>query len=165
MPITTPSFWLLSSIDQVNGESHDFENPGDRNESTMATATASDCASVDVLEEAVPTNGDKMQVDSNEDLEHENTHAVPSVGDLTDADGAPVSEPDLSHATTGPSAPTVLTEEVLRHIFRSDSNEEMPLLAERLACLREAGAVLTEVCCAPESQGYSADMHSSTKEA
>jgi len=33
----------------------------------------------------------------------------------------------------------------LRHIFRSCTDEEMPLLAERLACLREAGNVLYEV--------------------
>jgi hypothetical protein len=37
------------------------------------------------------------------------------------------------------------TEEVLRHVFRSSTEEEMPLLKERLACLREAGQVLYEV--------------------
>ncbi|KAK4120915.1 hypothetical protein N657DRAFT_648716 [Parathielavia appendiculata] len=36
------------------------------------------------------------------------------------------------------------TLDVLRHVFRSCTNEEMPLLAERLACLREAGQVLYE---------------------
>lgn len=34
--------------------------------------------------------------------------------------------------------------EKLRHIFRSATDEEMPLLEERLACLREAGEVLDE---------------------
>ncbi|KAL2068865.1 hypothetical protein VTL71DRAFT_15203 [Oculimacula yallundae] len=37
------------------------------------------------------------------------------------------------------------TEEVLRHVFRSSTEEEIPLLKERLACLREAGQILYEV--------------------
>ena len=37
------------------------------------------------------------------------------------------------------------TLEVLRHVFRSTTEEEIPLLEERLACLREAGTVLYEV--------------------
>ncbi|KAL2261209.1 hypothetical protein VTK26DRAFT_4575 [Humicola hyalothermophila] len=36
------------------------------------------------------------------------------------------------------------TLDALRHVFRSCTDEEMPLLAERLACLREAGKVLYE---------------------
>ncbi|KAL2133412.1 hypothetical protein VTI74DRAFT_2413 [Chaetomium olivicolor] len=36
------------------------------------------------------------------------------------------------------------TLDVLRQVFRSCTKEEMPLLAERLACLREAGKVLYE---------------------
>lgn len=35
--------------------------------------------------------------------------------------------------------------ESLRHVFRSCTDEEMPLLEERLKCLREAGEVLYEV--------------------
>lgn len=35
--------------------------------------------------------------------------------------------------------------ESMRHIFRSCTEEEMPLLAERLECLRESGRVLREV--------------------
>jgi len=31
------------------------------------------------------------------------------------------------------------------HIFRSDTSEEIPLAAERLVCLREAGEVLHQV--------------------
>lgn len=38
--------------------------------------------------------------------------------------------------------------ESMRHIFRSATEEEMPLLKERLACLRESGNVLYEVCTA-----------------
>lgn len=38
------------------------------------------------------------------------------------------------------------TDDVLRHVFRSATDEPMPLLEERLACLREAGSVLYEVC-------------------
>ncbi|KAF4820610.1 Queuosine salvage protein [Colletotrichum siamense] len=34
--------------------------------------------------------------------------------------------------------------ELMRHVFRSKTEEEMPLLEERLACLREAGTVLYE---------------------
>ncbi|EON61239.1 hypothetical protein W97_00452 [Coniosporium apollinis CBS 100218] len=36
------------------------------------------------------------------------------------------------------------TEEVLRHVFRSATAEEIPLFQERVACLREAGRVLCE---------------------
>lgn len=39
--------------------------------------------------------------------------------------------------------------DVLKQVFRSCTNEEMPLLAERLACLREAGKVLYQVCFQP----------------
>ncbi|KAL3455445.1 hypothetical protein BJX64DRAFT_71248 [Aspergillus heterothallicus] len=34
------------------------------------------------------------------------------------------------------------TEELIKHVFRSATDEEMPLLQERLECLREAGRVL-----------------------
>lgn len=37
------------------------------------------------------------------------------------------------------------TLETLRHVFRSTTDEEIPLLKERLACLREAGQVLYNV--------------------
>ncbi len=37
------------------------------------------------------------------------------------------------------------TLDVLKHVFRSCTDEEMPMLEERLACLREAGRVLYEV--------------------
>lgn len=40
---------------------------------------------------------------------------------------------------------TECTEELLRHVFRSATDEEMPLLRERLQCLREAGDVLCNV--------------------
>lgn len=36
------------------------------------------------------------------------------------------------------------TPDALRHVFRSTTDEEMPLLEERLACVREAGRVLYE---------------------
>lgn len=35
--------------------------------------------------------------------------------------------------------------ETLRHVFRSCTDEEMPMLRERLACLKESGQVLYEV--------------------
>lgn len=38
------------------------------------------------------------------------------------------------------------TLDVLRQVFRSCTDDEMPLLSERLSCLREAGQVLYEVC-------------------
>jgi len=37
------------------------------------------------------------------------------------------------------------TLDTLRNVFRSCTDEEMPMLEERLACLREAGTVLYEV--------------------
>jgi hypothetical protein len=40
-------------------------------------------------------------------------------------------------------------DDVLKHVFRSCTQEEMPLLSERIACLREAGKVLYEVRSAP----------------
>ncbi|KAE8453513.1 hypothetical protein EG329_010374 [Mollisiaceae sp. DMI_Dod_QoI] len=36
------------------------------------------------------------------------------------------------------------TEEVLKHVFRSATEEEIPLFQERMSCLREAGQVLYE---------------------
>ncbi|KAH8816259.1 hypothetical protein F5884DRAFT_747763 [Xylogone sp. PMI_703] len=36
------------------------------------------------------------------------------------------------------------TEEVMKHVFRSCTEEEIPMFAERLSCLREAGRVLYE---------------------
>jgi hypothetical protein len=37
------------------------------------------------------------------------------------------------------------TLDLLKHVFRSTTEEEIPMLEERLACLREAGQVLYEV--------------------
>jgi hypothetical protein len=37
------------------------------------------------------------------------------------------------------------TEEVLAHVFRSATVEEIPMFKERMTCLREAGQVLYEV--------------------
>jgi hypothetical protein len=39
------------------------------------------------------------------------------------------------------------TLDVLKQVFRSSTDEEIPLLEQRLACLREAGQVLYEVRC------------------
>lgn len=39
----------------------------------------------------------------------------------------------------------ICTEKLLRHVFRSDTEEEMPLLKARITCLREAGQVLCDV--------------------
>lgn len=36
--------------------------------------------------------------------------------------------------------------ETLKHVFRSATDEEMPLLDERIAMLRDAGMELSEVC-------------------
>lgn len=36
-------------------------------------------------------------------------------------------------------------DEKLEHVFRSSTEESIPLLTERIACLREAGQVLEEV--------------------
>lgn len=41
------------------------------------------------------------------------------------------------------------TEELIKHVFRSATDEEIPLLQERLQCLREAGRVLCRVCPSP----------------
>lgn len=38
------------------------------------------------------------------------------------------------------------TEEKLREVFRSDTEEEIPMFAERMKCIREAGRILEEVC-------------------
>ena len=43
------------------------------------------------------------------------------------------------------------TEEVLRHVFRSATDEEIPMFKERVQCLREAGEVLCEVRFQPPS--------------
>ena len=38
------------------------------------------------------------------------------------------------------------SDEVLKKVFRSSTQEVMPMLDERIACLREAGKVLIDVC-------------------
>ncbi|KAK2788849.1 hypothetical protein FQN53_003036 [Emmonsiellopsis sp. PD_33] len=54
------------------------------------------------------------------------------------------------------------TEEVLRHVFRSATDEEIPLFQERMECLREAGKVLYDkyLCsfttCIKEANGSAA---------
>lgn len=40
-----------------------------------------------------------------------------------------------------------LDEEKMKYVFRSATDEKMPMLKERLECLREAGQVLYEVSC------------------
>lgn len=46
---------------------------------------------------------------------------------------------------------TECTEELLKHVFRSATDEEIPLFQERVQCLREAGEVLCNVCTSPFS--------------
>ena len=53
--------------------------------------------------------------------------------------GIPITDPHYWHDENE------CTLESLRHVFRSCTDEEMPLLQERLECLREAGRVLYEV--------------------
>lgn len=43
------------------------------------------------------------------------------------------------------------TEELLRHVFRSATDEEIPLFDERVNCLREAGNILDEVIPDPKN--------------
>ena len=38
------------------------------------------------------------------------------------------------------------TEDVLRNVFRSATDEEIPLFSERVACIREASQIIEEVC-------------------
>ena len=38
------------------------------------------------------------------------------------------------------------TDDMMRHVFRSATDEEMPLLDERVQILREAGKIMHEVC-------------------
>lgn len=41
--------------------------------------------------------------------------------------------------------PECCPDSLLRHVFRSDSKEQIPLIDERISCLREAGNILCEV--------------------
>jgi hypothetical protein len=52
-----------------------------------------------------------------------------------------------------------LTDEKMAYIFRSATDEEMPMLKERLDCLREAGQVLYEVCCTPTIENFKISIH------
>lgn len=38
------------------------------------------------------------------------------------------------------------TDDLLKHVFRSATDEPIPMLQERIQCLREAGRVLCKVC-------------------
>lgn len=40
---------------------------------------------------------------------------------------------------------TECSETVLKHVFRSATDEEIPLFQERIQCLREAGRLLCDV--------------------
>ena len=53
--------------------------------------------------------------------------------------GIPITDPHYWHGEED------LTLDTMRHVFRSCTDEEMPLLEERLHCLRECAAVLYEV--------------------
>ena len=62
--------------------------------------------------------------------------------------GQPVSDVPIEIPITDPhywQNEEECTLDALRYVFRSCTDEEMPLLEERLACLREAGQVLYEV--------------------
>ena len=54
-------------------------------------------------------------------------------------DGIPITEPSFWNNETKCS------DEVLKSVFRSSTDEEIPLLRERIHCVREAGRVLQEV--------------------
>lgn len=41
------------------------------------------------------------------------------------------------------------SDEVLKNVFRSETDEDIPMLEERIQCLREAGRILEEVCDCP----------------
>ena len=43
------------------------------------------------------------------------------------------------------------SDELLKHVFRSSNSTELALLSERVACLRQAGSILCEVCKMPSS--------------
>lgn len=58
---------------------------------------------------------------------------------LTNAPGIPILDP---HYWQDEEECTL---DSLRHVFRSCTDEEIPLLEARLTCLREAGQVLYEV--------------------
>lgn len=47
------------------------------------------------------------------------------------------------------------TEEGLAHVFRSATDEKIPMFAERMSCLREAGQVLYEASIAATAQIFS----------
>lgn len=41
--------------------------------------------------------------------------------------------------------PTICSDNLLAHVFRSATDEQIPLLQDRIECLREAGEVLCKV--------------------
>ncbi|KAL9104541.1 MAG: hypothetical protein Q9163_000514 [Psora crenata] len=53
-------------------------------------------------------------------------------------EGVPITNPSFWMDDSG------CTDDVLRHVFRSSTAEEMPLLADRIRCMREAGYILQE---------------------
>ena len=56
------------------------------------------------------------------------------------------------------------TDDVLRHVFRSDTSASMPLMEERILCMREAGRILTDrftgtfVKCIKQADGSAAAL-------
>lgn len=47
------------------------------------------------------------------------------------------------------------TDDVLKHVFRSSTLASIPLLGDRIFCLRQAGKVLYEVSSPSDSFGHS----------
>ncbi len=53
-------------------------------------------------------------------------------------EGVPITTPRYWNDSLG-------SDDVLRHVFRSATDEQIPLLEERIAMLREAGMILHQV--------------------
>ncbi|KAF2227145.1 hypothetical protein BDZ85DRAFT_59085 [Elsinoe ampelina] len=132
-PITSPSFWLpkeedksvASDIESMPDHSQDPEERRDASSAEMAT---------DGVEQ--PPN----LLDSDNVLEVDE----PEEGALATNEDGGVAEQTQDYME-GTTTTSYLTEESMRHIFRGNGEEDMPLLLQRLDVLREAGQVLRDI--------------------
>ena len=114
--------------------------------------------------ETVGQETDNSSVDPNleqvTDLEHHDEGMGASTDQHAEGQETPKAEPHPATIATAQPAETTtdvepeteeveeevrISEELLQYVFRSETNEPIPLLEERLACLHEAGKVLHEV--------------------
>jgi hypothetical protein len=123
-------------------ESYDtgvYPDPSSSNKPTASEATVSDTAQGRSAETDSPDLHEKP-------LEHTDVWSDALEVQSEEAEGSEGMPNSPEPEEEKPASPPRLrcTEEVLRHVFRSSTAEEIPMFSQRIQCLREAGRILHE---------------------